>query len=236
MKETRGTVSMKETIRELALTLGADVCGFAGIDRFADSPEGFSPLDVYADCKTVIVIGLVLPKGLAKVNPRLIYNHYNDFSTHEIDQISLRLARKLEERYDGCTAVPMPCDSPYEYWDAEHKEGRGLISMKHAAERAGIGMPGKNTLLLSREFGNMLNIGAVLTDTPLASDPPAKSICIQSCTICVDSCPVGAIQNGCVVQKLCREYSYAQKTARGYDTTECNLCRTVCPVGFGKKS
>ncbi|MFH1513819.1 MAG: epoxyqueuosine reductase [Bacillota bacterium] len=226
---------MKETIRELALSLGADVCGFAAIDRFADTPEGFSPLDLYAGCKTVIVIGLILPKGLVKVNPRLIYNHYNDLSTHAIDQLSLQLAKALEQRCDGCTAVPLPCDSPYEYWDAEHKEGRGLLSMKHAAVCAGIGTLGKNTLLLSQEFGNMLNIGAVLTDTPLPSDPLAKNMCIQGCTKCVDSCPVGAIQDGCVVQKLCREYSYGQKTARGYDTTECNLCRTVCPVAFGKK-
>lgn len=27
----------------------------------------------------------------------------------------------------------MPCDNPYEYWDEEKLQGKGLISMKHTA-------------------------------------------------------------------------------------------------------
>jgi epoxyqueuosine reductase len=225
---------LKEKIRALALELGADVCGFAGIERFADAPRGFSPSDVYAECRTAIVFGVAMPKGLLKVDPRLIYNYFNEAVIDgEIDRISFRLAREIERRF-GCAAVPVPCDAPYEYWDAEQMEGRGLLSMKHAAVCAGLGALGKNTLLLNGTFGNMLNIGAVLTDAALPSDPPQESICIQSCTKCVDGCPAGAIRNGVVVQKLCREHTYGRKTARGYDTTECNLCRAVCPVAFGK--
>lgn len=226
---------MKETIRELALSMGADVCGFAGIERFADAPAGFSPLDVYGDCKTVIAFGVAMPRGLFKINPRLIYNYFNETVLDgEIDRISLRLAREIERRF-GSTAVPVPCDSPYEYWDAEKMEGRGLLSMKHAAVYAGLGAMGKNTLLLNETFGNMLNVGLVLTDAELPSDPLIQSICVKGCSKCVDSCPTGAIQDGKVVQKLCRDYAYGQKTARGYGTTVCNLCRTVCPMAMGKQ-
>ena len=226
---------MKEDVRSLALELGADVCGFAEIGRFADSPEGFSPADLYADCQTVIVFGVVIPKGLMKINPRLVYNYFNeDIIDSEIDRISFRLSKEVERRY-GWAAVPVPCDVPYEYWNAELMEARGLFSMKHAAVYAGLGTLGKNTLLLNETYGNMLNIGAVLIDAALPSDSLCESICIKSCTKCVDSCPVGAIQDGNVVQKLCREYAYGQKTARGYATTECNRCRAVCPVAFGIK-
>ncbi len=31
---------MKEQIRELILSFGADVCGFANIDRFDNAPSG----------------------------------------------------------------------------------------------------------------------------------------------------------------------------------------------------
>ncbi|HPF87316.1 MAG TPA: epoxyqueuosine reductase [Candidatus Limiplasma sp.] len=223
---------MKESIRSLALSMGADVCGFADIDRFADAPGGFSPVDLFAQCRSVIIIGIALPKGLWKVNPRLIYQHFNELSTAQIDAIELRLAKEIESRFGGI-AVPVPCDSPYEYWDAANREGRGLVSMKHAAVCAGLGTLGKNTMLLNRIYGNTLNLGAILTDLPLPSDPPVKSLCIEGCTKCVDSCPVGAIQNGTVVQKLCRAYTYGQKTARGYATTECNHCRTICPLAFG---
>ncbi len=225
---------MKEDIRELTLALGADVCGFAEIGRFEDAPEGFSPLDLYADCKTVIAFGVALPKGLSQVDPRLVYHYFNEAVVDGLlDQIALKLAKELERRF-ACRAVPVPCDDPYEYWDAERMEGRGLLSMKHAAVRAGLGTLGKNTLLLNKEYGNMLNIGAVLTDLALPSDPLAESVCAAGCTKCVNSCPAGAIQAGTVVQKLCREYAYAQKTAKGYGTTVCNVCRTVCPVAFGK--
>ena len=226
---------MQDTIRKLALSIGADVCGFADIDRFAGAPEGFSPTDVYAGCQTVIVFGVALPKGTAMISPRLVYHHFNEaIINHEIDRIALQLAKEIEKKCGGFT-VPVPCDSPYEYWDAERNEGRGLLSMKHAAVCAGLGTLGKNTLLLNSLYGNMLNIGVVLTDLILPSDPLAESICIDGCTKCVDSCPTGAIQNGTVDQKLCRAFTYGQKTAKGYETTECNLCRTVCPVAFGKR-
>lgn len=226
---------MKETIRAMALAMGADVCGFSDIRRFADAPEGFSPKDLFPACQTVIVIGIALPKGLMKVDPRLVYHYFNESVMNGmIDGILLRLARETE-RLSGCAAVPVPCDDPYEYWDAGAMEGRGLISMKHAAVCAGLGTLGKNTLLLNREYGNRLNLGLVLTDLVLPPDPLAESVCIQGCTKCADSCPSGAIQSGHVEQKLCRQYAYAQKTARGYSTTVCNACRNVCPVAFGLK-
>lgn len=227
---------MKEDIRALALSLGADVCGVAAINRFAGAPEGFSPADVYPACRSVIAFGIALPKGLLEISPRLVYSFFNETVLNaELDRLSLRLARELERRFP-CAAVPVPCDTPYEYWNAESSEGRGLISMKHAAVCAGLGTLGKNTLLLTRAFGNRLNVGVVLTDLPLESDPLAESVCIPGCTKCVDNCPAGAIQNGTVVQKLCRERAYGQKTARGYATTECNTCRVVCPVAFGVKT
>ncbi len=224
---------MKDTIRILATGLGADVCGFAAIGRFKDAPKGFSPLDLYARCRSVIVFGVALPKGLFQIDPRLIYHHFHETVIHrKIDQIALELARTLEKQYT-CHALPIPCDDPYEYWDAEAMEGRGLLSMKHAAVLAGLGTLGKNTLLLNRAFGNRLNIGVVLTDMELPSDPLAETVCIQGCTKCTDSCPVGAIQNGTVVQKLCREFAYGAKTAKGNGTTSCNRCRTVCPLALG---
>ncbi|MDR1172070.1 MAG: hypothetical protein LBL24_06430, partial [Bacteroidales bacterium] len=68
---------MKEQIRNLIMSLGTDVCGFACIDRFADAPQGYSPTDIFPDCRSVISFGIALPGGLAKVPSRLIYGYYN---------------------------------------------------------------------------------------------------------------------------------------------------------------
>lgn len=48
---------MKEIIRQMALSAGADICGFANIDRFKDAPKGYSPTDIYQDCKSVLAQG-----------------------------------------------------------------------------------------------------------------------------------------------------------------------------------
>lgn len=224
---------MKDTIKRLILSYGADVCGIANIDRFSDSPIGFSPCDIFENCKSVITFGMALPKGLTKVNPRLIYGHFNEYSCMEVDRIALKGAKEIEKQFN-CSAVPMPCDCPLEYWDNSSMTARGLISMKHAAVFSGLGSLGKNTLLINPIYGNLMTIGAILTDLELESDELCGDLCINGCTKCLDSCPVHAIQNGSVNQKLCRNHTYG-KTERGFSTVDCNKCRSVCPLKYGMK-
>ena len=219
---------MKEAIRRHILALGGDICGFASVDRFAGAPEGFSPVQIWGDCRSVIAFGVALPKGLFQISPRLIYGHYNQLSCVLADEIALRAAKHLEQTY-GCKAVPMPCDSPYEHWDEGTMTGRGLLSMKHIGVQAGLGSMGKNSLFACKEYGNRVTLGCILSDLPLASDEIAPNLCMPGCRKCVDACPVSAIEGGTVDQKRCRTHTYG-KTARGFDTVDCNACRAVCPL------
>ena len=68
---------MERNIKEIAYRLGADVCVIGNIDRFKDTPKGFSPIDLFGKCKSVISVGIALPKGLYEVSPRLLYSHFN---------------------------------------------------------------------------------------------------------------------------------------------------------------
>jgi epoxyqueuosine reductase QueG len=222
---------MKEEIREKVLSFGADVCGFTGIERFSEAPGGFHPRDIFPECKSIVAIGIALPKGLYMVNPRLIYSYFNSFACPQVDHVAYRTADLLEKSYGGI-GVPIPCDTPYEYWEEDRMEGRGLLSMKHIAYQSGIGTFGKNTLLMNREYGNRLIIGCVLTDLKIESDKLVDKVCLEHCDLCVRSCPVGAISEGVVEQKRCRMNSYG-KTKRSFDTVECNQCRKVCPIRFG---
>lgn len=138
------------------------------------------------------------------------------------------------ERLSGRFAVPLPADSPYEYWDAEQMEGRGLLSMKHAAVLAGLGTLGKSTLLLNEAYGNLLTLGAILTEIDLASDPPEESICLDGCGLCLKNCPAQALDGTRVNQERCRLYTYGTN-ARSFATVNCNQCRVVCPMRFGKR-
>ncbi|MGW8114640.1 epoxyqueuosine reductase [Caproicibacterium sp. NSD3] len=223
---------MKKEIKNFILNLGADVCGFANIDRFSEAPVGFHPKDIFPDCQSVIVFGIALPKGLTKVDSRLIYGYFNNSTCPNVDWVAFRAAKGIERLYGGY-AVPLPSDDPYEYWDSEKMEGRGLISMKHAAVLAGLGTLGKNTLLLNEEYGNLLTLGAILTDLNLESDPLAKNICIDGCSLCIQSCPTQALNGSCTNQAKCRPNTYGTN-ARGFNVVNCNKCRTVCPMRFGK--
>ncbi|MBP7460631.1 MAG: epoxyqueuosine reductase [Candidatus Delongbacteria bacterium] len=223
---------MKDQIKALVLSLGADVCGIAAMDRFANTPAGFHPRDIFQSCRSVIVFGVALPKGLTRIDPRLIYGHFNYLTCPETDRIALLTAREMERQYGGY-AVPLPSDTPCEYWDADNMEARGLISMKHAAVWAGLGTLGKSTLLLNEQYGNTLTLGAVLSELDLPSDPPAVNLCLENCRLCLDHCPSGALTGEGVIQRKCRLHTYGT-TARGFDTVNCNICRIICPMRFGK--
>lgn len=224
---------MKETIRQLVLSLGADVCGFAAVERFHDAPAGFSPKDVWPLCQTVIAFGRALPKGLLEAPGGLIYGYFNSQTAGDVDRIELEAARRIETQF-AAKVMPIPCDAPYDAWDAETQTGKGILSMRHAAVACGLGQLGKSALLLNPAYGNRLTIGVLLTDLLLPSDPPGEAICMPGCTRCLDACPAQAIQpDGIVRQWECRPHTFGA-SARGFATVECNTCRTVCPMRFGK--
>ena len=99
---------MNNDVKQIIYSYGADVCGIADIERFAAAPPGFSPSDLFRDCKSVIVFGCALPRGITKADSRLVYGHYNSLLCDEVDKIALRGAKALERKF-GAKAVPLPC-------------------------------------------------------------------------------------------------------------------------------
>jgi epoxyqueuosine reductase QueG len=220
-----------EDIKAIALGLGADKCGISSAERFDDAPKGFQPRDVYSRCKSAVVFLKQMPPEVIDAENPVVYTHTAHLLYDALDKIGLNLCISLEKR--GIHAVPVPTDVPYLHWDAENKHGMGIISMRHAAYNAGLGILGSNTLLINRELGNLVYIGAILIDAAVELNPIVTDFaCPPGCRLCLDACPVQALDGITVIQKLCREHSTFEH-ARGWDIYTCSKCRRVCPLKTG---
>lgn len=220
-----------ESIKKQAIDLGAQRCGIASADSFTEAPEGFHPRDVFGPCRSVIVFIKQMPVDAMFAENPIPYTHTAYKMYEELDRIAMEMCRYLQG--NGARAVLVPSDVPYLHWDEENKYGHGILSLKHAAVLAGLGIMGKNTIFINRDWGNMVYIGAVLVDRELLPDPVVKDFtCPPGCSRCIDSCPVHAMDGVNVNQKLCREHSFF-KTGRGWDLYNCSECRKACVYRLG---
>ncbi len=220
-------------VKETVISLGADLCGIASAGRFAGAPAGFKPTDIFPECRSVIVFARRIPAASAFAASPVSYTIAKEVSVIELDLIASQICLFLEE--EGVLAAPVPTDAPYEHWDPDRLYGRGNLSMRHAGYLAGLGILGKNTLLLTEDFGNMIHIGAVLVDAELEQDPfSTLKDCPEKCAICLDACPQQALDGVTVDQRLCRSFAFPT-TKKGYLLYGCNLCRRSCPRCLGKK-
>jgi epoxyqueuosine reductase len=65
------------------------------------------------------------------------------------------------------------------------------VMEKPLAEAAGLGFQGKHTVVVSRDFGNWLFLGAIFTTAELPVDEPERNHC-GTCRRCLDICPTNA--------------------------------------------
>lgn len=220
-------------IKENVFGFGAQGCGIANIDRFKDAPQGFNPKDVFSECKSVVVYIKQMPTDVIFAENPIPYTHAAYKMYEAMDKIGMELCHYLQN--DNIKAVLIPADVPYLYWDEENMHGKGIISLKHSAVLAGLGIMGKSTIFINKELGNMVYIGAVLINENVEADPLVEDFsCPSSCNKCLGVCTQHAMNGITVNQKLCREKSFF-KAGRGWDLYNCNECRKVCPYRLGIK-
>lgn len=218
-------------IKVMAREFGADLCGIAAAESFFEAPEGFRPVDIYKSCKSVVVFAKSFPKEVMFAESCVPYTHVQNFITRYVDKIGMRLCYALTDM--GIGAIPVPSDDACECWDSENSHGRGVLSLCRAGFLAGLGVPGKNSLLVNKKLGNAFQMGVVLVDAELEPNSPAAyDSCPDGCRLCIESCPAGALDGVTVNQELCRPYS-SYKTEKGYILKKCYRCRSVCPLHAG---
>ena len=218
-------------VKEVMISLGADLCGIASIDRFGDAPEGYHPSDVFPACKSVISFGCRFPIGTLLCNSHTPYTLVRNTITPKMDMIALNFCVEMERH--GIVCVPIQTNGSE--WDAKTNRWRSIISQKHAAQAAGLGTIGRHSLLITPEFGSMVWLGAVLCSEEFEADELQEPIC-NNCNLCVEACPVGALDNSEVNQQVCWDYAFGDDEEKQVWSISCHKCRDVCPYNFGSEN
>lgn len=227
--------SLKRDIRELATHLGADLFGVASADTLEDAPSGHRPADILSDAKSVIVLGMKMLDAQTDALPtdgeyfggsprQKMFKGHNTFLSQELDRQGYAIARFLEKR--GFKAYHQMASTG----GTDERYLMGLLSLKHLAVQAGLGVLGRNSLLITPQYGPRVRLTAIVTDAEMQPDMPLdRDFCRDCENLCVSLCPVKALEKPShdspyeINKFACCQYLNTRPT--------CSLCLKVCPIG-----
>jgi epoxyqueuosine reductase len=121
---------------------------------------------------------------------------------------------------------------------------RGVVDTAPLMERdfanlAGLGWIGKNTTLITAQFGSWVFLSALLTSEALEYDAPQVASRCGVCTACIEACPTGALTAPYQLDaRRCISYWTIEhrgpmpddrQAAIGDRVFGCDTCQDVCP-------
>jgi epoxyqueuosine reductase QueG len=189
------------------------VWGMGPAAKMADEPPGHRPEDFLPGAQSLICFGSPVPEAVYHMPTYGLDTVWRtqNLNYRQLDMLSVRLAALLEE--SGEKAVPIFGCMPM----GVNSRGAvvGYLNQIRMGEVTGIGVIGKNSLLLNSRFGSRLMLGGVLTSAALPemrhpeTDEPG---CPPGCQTCAEACPVKAIMPEKKKVKIMRCLSYTART------------------------
>jgi epoxyqueuosine reductase len=250
--------SLTDKIRQFAHHAGFDLIGFVSADRRPGHEEalrswlaaGYSgemhymardpsrradPKTILPQAKTVICLGMNYypgnypPKNRldGKVSRYAWGRDYHLVIEEKLDLLETYLRKEAEE------AIQVRRYVDY-----------GPFLERAYAARAGLGFIGKNTMLITQEFGSWVFLAELITDLELVEETvvnegfqPASEC--GSCSLCIDACPTGAIVAPFKLDaRKCISYLTIENKGEIPRTLQndmqdwifgCDICQEVCP-------
>ena len=207
-----------EMIKAKAREYGADICGIAPIERFADAPLQRDPKGILPNATCVLGFGFRVPKGLYYcMDKKTQYHNYTNLGVKYIDEefseiFLLKMAALIEnEGFDACvqrnvsnlkikgdkTQNPELIDT-YELKHAEPiAPGKAtpdiIMDFAYAAQACGLGSVSVKGNVITPQFGPYVRFVFIVTDMPLDTDPAFGENLCDKCGACVDACPGKAV-------------------------------------------
>lgn len=113
------------------------------------------------------------------------------------------------------------------------------IAEVRAANLAGLGIRGRNNLLISKAYGTRCAIGEIVTDRRFARSKKMPGSCFE-CGLCTKHCPNGALTKDGFVREKCVSYiNQMKKEITPEDEAlirkvgfvcGCDCCTDICPM------
>jgi epoxyqueuosine reductase QueG len=183
-----------EKIQEITDAEDIPVLGIGPASLMSDEPPGHRPGNLISAARSLLCFGIPVPLGAYRTQnygTETIWRSQNQ-NYRRLDELSLRFAILLEE--SGEQAVPIYGCMPLLL--NSKGETVGCVNQIRMGAVTGIGVIGRNGLLLHSRYGARLMLGGVVTtaDLPVIRHPEIEEPgCPPDCRICVDICPVKAI-------------------------------------------
>jgi epoxyqueuosine reductase len=242
--------SMRDDIISKAESLDDIQAGMARLDDVLDGPSyeaapdglglGTSLSDTDrvvwpAEARTVLVLGLYHPKH----DPRLDWWERGDsWGNRRLRAISRSLKQWLREAH-GLGALPLP-----------YYVEKGGLFLKDAAVRSGIGVIGRNNLLVNHKWGPRIRLRALLLegDVPTTQRLEGFSPCETCKGFCQKACPVKAFPEGRYNRSICFKEIHAnaenrtpegeigENGERNLVVKYCRACEWSCPAGHRRRT
>lgn len=165
--------------------------------------------------------------------------YFVDFEGTDCDGISI-YARSVDYHlyFDRLYEIIIPNLSKHFenesfYGYADHSP----INEKQAAAKAGLGIIGKNTLLINKKYGSYVFIGSILTTKEFDYNVFDIQGC-GDCRICLDSCPTKALTEKGLDTGKCLSGVSQKNKVNDYELSilkenniswGCDICQKVCP-------
>ena len=216
-------------LQEMKRKLDIDAIGVVSVEaskELKDRATVFLPT-----VKSVVVLGkeaykevvaLLKPsRGAGEPEPGEVYNVHADYLSGKLNRAVHELANLL--RKEGYRSVPLPSAIGF---ITDQRFLTALLSYKHAAELAGLGTIGRNSLLITPEFGPRIRLVCLLTEAPLEASPRVQKDFCVNCDACIRECPAQALR----VPGPGEAYSINKFACRAYRQAGliCSVCLKAC--------
>lgn len=226
--------SLRDRLKEISEKNGATLFGVANLLPYREYIK-----EVYGESllhlPRAVSIGIQYPKDVVNQlldGPTHTYLYYYKILNTKLDDIALQVAIELEK--EGHRSFPIPASQR-----VTDDRLAGIFSHRMAASLSGLGWIGKNSSLITREYGPRLRLVTILTDAPLEVDEPFEGDLCGDCNKCVAACPSGAVVGNPwraedplekrFIGELCDVH--LSRVRNTFGKRICGKCLASCPYG-----